>query len=211
MPAQDPTCHQEGNMEEEAVAAELPTAWSEDPVTFQEVLVDFSQEEWAQLAPAQKILYQDMMLENCRNLTSVGYHLCKPRLLTQGELRTRKRRFLQDTCADQNSQLKTKETTAGRNKVWEKPFTGRKGAPAQPRRKSHEHSLCGKVIRRNPGLATRRNYTGAEREEREECGEAFGYPSFLWVHVSSHAGERTSKCSQCGKAFSCNSSLGPHA
>ncbi|XP_065773805.1 zinc finger protein 891-like isoform X3 [Muntiacus reevesi] len=115
------------------------------------------------------------------------------------------------TTTYQNSQLKTKETTAGRNKVWEKPFTGRKGAPAQPRRKSHEHSLCGKVIRRNPGLATRRNYTGAEREEREECGEAFGYPSFLWVHVSSHAGERTSKCSQCGKAFSCNSSLGPHA
>ncbi|XP_020763950.2 zinc finger protein 713 isoform X2 [Odocoileus virginianus] len=99
MPAQDPTCPQEGNMEEEAVASVLPTAWSEDPVTFQEVSVDFSREEWAQLAPAQKILYQDVMLENYRNLTSVGYHLRKPRLLTQGELRTRKRRLLQDTCA----------------------------------------------------------------------------------------------------------------
>uniref|UniRef100_A0A8C6CW07 KRAB domain-containing protein n=1 Tax=Moschus moschiferus TaxID=68415 RepID=A0A8C6CW07_MOSMO len=109
------------------VAAELPTAWSEDPVTFQEVSVDFSQEKWAQLAPAQKILYQDVMLENYRNLTSVWYHLCKPRLLTQEELRNRKRRLLQDTCADQNSQLETKEAMAERNKVWEKPFTGRKG------------------------------------------------------------------------------------
>ena len=44
----------------------------QDPVTFEEMSVDFSQDEWAQLASAQKILYQDMMLENYRNLTSVG-------------------------------------------------------------------------------------------------------------------------------------------
>ncbi|XP_070320086.1 zinc finger protein 891 isoform X1 [Odocoileus virginianus] len=87
------------------------------------------------------------------------------------------------TTTYQNSQLKTKETTAGRNKVWEKPFTGRKGAPAQPGKKSYEHSLCGKAIRRNPDLTTKRNYTGAKRDERKECGEAFSYPSFLGVHV----------------------------
>ena len=54
-----------------------------------------------------------MMLENFRDLVSVGY-LHKLRLLTQAEqeeLRTEGRRILQDTCADQKSQLKTKETT----------------------------------------------------------------------------------------------------
>ncbi|MXQ84036.1 hypothetical protein E5288_WYG002372 [Bos mutus] len=83
------------------MAAELPTAWSE--------------------------VTGNPLPSNMASPFLEGYHLRRPRLLTQEELRTRKRRLLQDTCADQNSQLKTKETTAERNKVWEKPFTGRKG------------------------------------------------------------------------------------
>ncbi|XP_052040614.1 zinc finger protein 120-like [Apodemus sylvaticus] len=42
-------------------------------LTYEDVHVNFTQEEWALLDPSQKSLYKDVMVETYGNLTAIGY------------------------------------------------------------------------------------------------------------------------------------------
>ncbi|XP_045695764.1 zinc finger protein 510 [Phyllostomus hastatus] len=159
-------------------------------VSFKDVTVEFTQEEWQQMGPLQRTLYRDVMLENYNNLVSVGNCIFKPEVifkLEQGE----EPWFLEEEFSNQSHHEYYRDDYLIKRKkikhfqqvtlINNKPLTG------------EEEEVLGKPVNLT--------HTGEKFYEYNKNGKAFSYKDNLPEHQNCQTFKQAFECTKTEKLY----------
>ncbi|XP_045850236.1 zinc finger protein 205 isoform X2 [Meles meles] len=220
---QIPVLAREGRTRDRQMAAALLTAWSQMPVTFEDVALYLSREEWGRLDHAQQSFYRDVLQK--RNGLSLGFPFSRPLWGSQGQGKGEASSSCQQMGDDKEKagaiEAGTEEPApslaalgdakASRSRVGRAPGDvlpcGQQAGSGQSSGPARDGGQPGPLQER-PAKPAPPNTSLAEkaREGRmgpPESGEEGLVPD-------GDAGKKTYKCEQCGKAFSWHSHLVTH-
>ncbi|XP_035309436.1 zinc finger protein 120-like [Cricetulus griseus] len=174
-------------------------------MTYDDVHIDFTWEEWTLLDTSQKNLYKDVMLETYKNLNDIGYSWEDNTIRAHWASSKRHER-----CKSTHTEEKPYECNQCVKAfayhsyllIHQRTHTGEK---------PYECNQCGKAFVQLSNLQRhKRIHTGEKPYECNQCGKAFTQSTCLQVHKRTHTGEKPYECNQCGKSFAHHSTLKMH-
>nr|XP_044995069.1 zinc finger protein 248-like isoform X4 [Jaculus jaculus] len=190
-------------------------------VSFEDVAVEFSCQEWLYLGAAQRALYRDVMLENYSSLVCLGQCMTKPELIFKLEQGLSPWSVTEGSVQRLPAELK-EEQQIHWNKHYEhnhcqKSFC-QQSLLTQPQsntcvtmdytsKKKHQLYKCGEHVPTSQLTVCQRAQTD---NKPYDCGKDFPSKSQLSQHQQTHTVKNQYECSECGKAYSRKSRLNQH-
>ncbi|XP_070593062.1 zinc finger protein 678-like [Erythrolamprus reginae] len=197
-------------------------------VSFEEVAVHFSEEEWSQLDPHQKALHAEVMQENSRNVASLGANEQRNETIWPVERAGKMEDQKETECGQRNvSQIGNQKSLVSQS-FWNiNDFTAQQNRVGEKNTENRMKTFKEKLDIKNDYQTHSTEQYGDKEVEKvhgdiivlplhgkesmgnkpykcTECGKNFKWNCLLISHKRMHTGEKPYQCTECGKSFNKN-------